>query len=99
MLINVKDSCLLLIDVQEKLIPAIFQHEQITANCAWLLDVAHELQVPVLWSEQYPQGLGETIPTLKSRLPGTAMVKQHFSCAADEICLTQIMNAGKAKFY
>lgn len=57
-------SELLLIDVQEKLIPLIAGNEQVVKRCRFLLEVARLLEVKTLVSEQYPKGLGKTIEPL-----------------------------------
>jgi nicotinamidase-related amidase len=96
MLLNAKDSCLLLIDVQEKLTPFIHEAEKIIKNCAWMMRLAQRLHVPVLVSEQYVKGLGPTIKELKELAPvENFMEKVHFSCAADATCLAKINLAEK----
>ncbi len=91
MLLNAQHSCLLLIDVQEKLIPKIMEHEQLVANCRWLLQLAKRLNVPILGSEQYPKGLGHTVAELHELVPTDAWLeKVHFSCASDDGCLKRI---------
>ncbi|RUR11965.1 hydrolase [Legionella sp. km772] len=81
MLLNRKDSLLLLIDVQEKLVPFISNKEQCIPRCEWLLKLAAKMQVPVFASEQYPKGLGSTISELYSYIPSTEFIeKVHFSC-------------------
>lgn len=91
MLIHPNKSCLLLVDVQEKLLPAIDGADTLLDNCCWLLDVANRLNIPVVASEQYPQGLGHTVDTLRSRLPQEQVFgKLAFSCAGDEPCNSAI---------
>lgn len=87
MLIHPNTSCLLLVDVQEKLLPAIDNAEAVLKNCGWLLDVGNRLRIPVIASEQYPQGLGATVEPLRSKLPAEQVFsKQSFSCAGDSQC-------------
>ncbi len=73
------DSALLVVDVQEKLVPAIIASARIVWNMRRLIDGAKLLGLPVVASEQYPQGLGPTIPELASRLEPRA-AKVSFSC-------------------
>ena len=81
MLLNKDESILLLIDVQEKLTPHVLDSADLIARCDWLLKLAQRLEVPILASEQYPKGLGPTIPQLISYFPkGDAVEKIHFSC-------------------
>ena len=67
--------------------PHIYRHESVIANTAWLLEIAAELGIPVLVSEQYPKGLGPTVSMLRDLVPPEAfMEKTHFSCADAPEC-------------
>lgn len=96
MIIHPDKSCLLVIDIQDKLVPAISNAEQMLANSADLIEIAALLKVPVLCSEQYPKGLGGTIERIRSVLPADTrmMEKLSFSCAADSSC-NQTINSIK----
>ncbi len=84
MLIRAGTSALLIVDVQSRLLPAIHEGPRVLANCIWLAQVAQRLDVPVIASEQYPQGLGHTAPELAAVLPPEGLrTKVHFSCVAD----------------
>lgn len=61
-------SALVLIDLQEKLAPAIDGADDIIANSTRLADYASELAVPIIVTEQYPAGLGRTLPDLREKL-------------------------------
>jgi nicotinamidase-related amidase len=99
MLLQKQDSCVLLIDVQEKLFPLVQQHEQLLSNCQWLLSLAKQLDVPTLISEQYPQGLGSTVAALRELLPtNEPMTKMHFSCVADDACWQRIQAVEREQF-
>jgi len=78
-LMSRSDSALLVVDVQEKLVPAIMTAARIVWNVRRLIDGAKLLGLPVVASEQYPQGLGPTVPELASRLEDRA-AKLSFSC-------------------
>ena len=65
MLLDAQRSVLLVIDVQEKLLPAIHDHEAVAASVAWLVRVAQKLGVPVAATEQYPKGLGALVPAMR----------------------------------
>lgn len=83
MLMNARDSALLVIDVQERLLPHIHDWQRVLENAMWLVKVAQRLDVPVMASEQYPKGIGKTHPDLAALLPAEAVVeKMHFSCVA-----------------
>ncbi|ASQ46123.1 hydrolase [Legionella clemsonensis] len=84
MLLEREQSCVLLIDVQEKLAPHVRESEKLLARCAWIIRLATELKVPLLVSEQYPKGLGSTIEPLKSLVShAQCSEKVHFSCCRD----------------
>ncbi len=73
------DTALLVVDVQEKLIGSILDGPRVVWNVRRLIDGAKILGLPVLGTEQYPQGLGPTVPELAERL-GTPPSKLTFSC-------------------
>src|SRR5215467_8660572 len=80
------DTGLLVVDVQQKLIGLIDGQARIVWNIRRLIDGAKLLGLPVLASEQYPQGLGPTVPELAARLE-RVFDKTAFSCGGcDELC-------------
>lgn len=84
MLIEAKRSGLLVVDVQERLAPAIAGREEVIAACTVLIEAAGRLGVPVLASEQYPKGLGPTVEPLRSRLdPATILPKTAFAATGE----------------
>ena len=85
MLIDAAKSFLLLIDMQERLLPAMAGAQELQRRCSILLNAAKRLDVPVAVSEQYPKGLGHTVQRLRDEL-GNAPVfeKAAFSCWRDE---------------
>jgi nicotinamidase-related amidase len=78
--LNATNSALLVVDVQEKLLPAIPDSPRLLLNLSFLLDAARALGVPILATEQYPKGLGPTHPTIIERLPPALPAKVEFSC-------------------
>jgi nicotinamidase-related amidase len=83
------DQCaLLVVDIQEKLLPPIFQKEQLLRNSQLLIRAAGVLKVPAIVSTQYSKGLGGTVPEIASLLPETAAIdKDRFSCfGSDAFC-------------
>lgn len=95
MLMRREDSVLLVVDLQERLLPAIDDWRRVLDNALWLVRVARRLGVPVIASEQYPQGLGHNHPDLLAELPpGSVATKTHFSCVAAD-CLKDLPGAGR----
>lgn len=81
MLLDRDQSLLLVIDMQERLMPAIADGEACLARARLLLQIAGLLEVPTLVSEQYPRGLGHSISALLPWPPGTRVLeKASFSC-------------------
>jgi nicotinamidase-related amidase len=81
MLLEKDKSCVLLIDVQEKLTPLVREPQALIARCQWLIRLAKDLNVPRLASEQYPSGLGPTVEPLRSLVSADEFVdKVEFSC-------------------
>ena len=80
MLLSADQSLLLIVDMQEKLAPAVLRAEAAIERAALLLQGAARLELPVLISEHYAKGIGHTVPALLSLAPeGAAFDKIHFS--------------------
>ena len=80
---------LLVVDIQEKLLPPIFQKDQLVRNSKLLIRAAGMLKIPAVMSTQYAKGLGKTVPELASLLPETeAIDKDRFSCFGSEAFCT-----------
>ena len=75
-------AVLLLIDLQERLMPVIHDHEAVVARAVRLAEAAALLDVPVRATEQNPAGLGPTVPPLAG-YPQAVMAKTTFSAAGD----------------
>ena len=97
MLVEAAKSSLLLVDMQERLLPAMSGGDRAAAHCAILLKAAQALAVPVTVSEQYPRGLGPTVPGLKQEL-GDAPVfaKLSFSCWRDATIKDRLIDLHEA---
>jgi len=84
MLIRRPDSLLLVVDIQQKLAPAIHDSERVVANSVRLLDGARQLGVPAFVSEQYVKGLGPSLEAIRAAaVDARFFEKTHFSCAAE----------------
>lgn len=79
-----EDSALLLVDVQERLLPAMPAPERLTDRIERLLRGATALGLPIVISEQVPEKLGPTVSPLPEAAPGALRLsKKHFSCLRD----------------
>jgi nicotinamidase-related amidase len=75
---------LVVIDYQEKLLPHIFNADAILAQALKLIEFAKALSIPVLCTEQYPKGLGHSVPAISDALADVdAMDKTSFGCMGD----------------
>ena len=86
--IQVDECALVVVDIQEKLLPPIFNKEQMVSNSQLLIRFAQIFNIPVLLTTQYTKGLGPVIAEIASLVPGTAPIdKLEFSCfAKDTFC-------------
>src|SRR5208282_4403040 len=77
---------LVVIDIQEKLLPPIFQKEQLLRNTKLLIRAAQVLKIPAMVTTQYSRGLGNTVAEIAALLPETeAMDKDRFSCFGNDM--------------
>jgi nicotinamidase-related amidase len=84
---------LLVIDVQERLLPRIHEHASVTAQIVRMLRIAAELRIPVTLSEQYPQGLGRTVAEVRAAAEDAPTVqKAAFSVCGETAPLERLSN-------
>jgi nicotinamidase-related amidase len=93
-LMSAGNTALLVVDVQERLVRAIASQEGVVWNIRRLIDGAKVLGLPVVGTEQYPQGLGPTVPELADRL-GPVPSKLTFSCGGCPEIFDTLRAAGK----
>jgi len=82
------DQCaVVVVDIQQKLLPPIFEKERLLRNSQLLIRLAQILNLPVLATTQYVKGLGSTVPEIASLLPQAPIDKLEFSCfGSDRFC-------------
>lgn len=80
-------TALLVIDVQERLVPTIVDRDRLVTNCAIMLRMAAEFGLPYFLTEQYPRGLGRTVEEVAHAMtdPSRRIEKTRFSAAVDLI--------------
>ena len=83
MLLDASKSSLLIVDIQERLLPAMFEGERVVARTQILLRTAEALEIPVTISEQYPKGLAKTVSAIASN-SAQVFEKTSFSCWRDD---------------
>lgn len=79
------ECALIVIDIQEKLLPPIFERERVVKNSQLLIRAAGILKIPTIATTQYARGLGETVSDVKSLLPSEPIDKQMFSCFGSDV--------------
>jgi len=84
---------LIVIDVQERLAPAIAAAPRVVARIAALIEKAKESGLPILASEQYSQGLGATVPALRRLLAAEDVIEKIHFAASREAAFTQALHA------
>lgn len=80
-LLRPEECALAVIDIQEKLLPPIWESERMVRNSQLLIRMASAMNLPVLVSTQYAKGLGQTVPEIASLLPNVNVIdKLEFGC-------------------
>ena len=85
-------SALVVIDMQERLMPVVAEGEAVTRAAGILIEASRQLDVPVVVTEQYPKGLGSTVDAIAGLLPNDAAVveKMTFSAARNHDFASQL---------
>jgi nicotinamidase-related amidase len=82
-----EECALIVVDIQERLLPPIFEKDRLLKNAQLLIRLAGILEIPIIATTQYAKGLGETVGDVKLLLPSAAIDKQSFSCfGSDAFC-------------
>ncbi len=91
-------SMLIIIDVQEKLLRVMYEREALLRKLLQMVQGARELGLPIVWSEQYPEGMGTTVPEVTELLSGLhPIAKRTFSCCAHPPLLDAIRKPGRTQ--
>jgi len=84
-LISKEGTVLVIIDVQEKLFPHMAEKERLVKSLEKMISFAEIMKIPILLTEQYPRGLGHTIPEVRKLVPHLQPIeKVEFSCLGSE---------------
>lgn len=87
-------TSLVLVDVQERLAAAMGRRQEVVQNILLLIQTACRLGIPIVHTEQYPKGLGLTVPEVASLLKTAPIEKTTFNCCAVESFLSALKRAG-----
>ncbi|UCE39629.1 MAG: hydrolase [Thermoplasmata archaeon] len=102
-ILSMENTALVIVDVQEKLLPYVVDKDKVTENVNMLIKFADIYDIPIILTEHYPKGLGTTVPEVKEVLKNYApLEKVIFSCCGakgfisrlNELNVKRIMLAG-----
>lgn len=94
--LSAENTVLVAIDFQDRLFPVMHEKEQLLDNTLKLIRGMQALDVPVLLTEQYPKGLGPTLPEIKGLLPDAQPIqKTCFSCCDNDEFLRALESLGR----
>jgi nicotinamidase-related amidase len=92
-------AVLVVIDIQERLVPAMPQkvYGHLRNTVAMLAEAAKLLKVPVVTTEQYPKGIGHTVPELAESCGGKIVEKVSFGCCGEPDFLAALKESGRSQ--
>jgi len=96
----VDDTLLLVIDIQERLLPQIADGKNVADAAAKLIRAAGVLGVPIVATEQYPKGIGPTVACIRDAFPAGAfrpLEKLTFSCCGSEPIVAALAASGRTR--
>ncbi|CAN5913986.1 hydrolase [soil metagenome] len=83
--LTARDGGLLVVDIQEKVLSRIAYRDLVVANAVRLVKAAQILSIPAWATEQYPEGLGPTVPELAALIPDRPSKTTFHCCAVGEV--------------
>jgi len=96
MLLDRERCFLLIVDMQERLVPAVLDREAVVGNALRLVTVARRLAVPVLMTEHCPAKIGPLVPELRGAVGAEAILpKVHFAAAREPDCAARFAALGR----
>ncbi len=96
-MITKENSCFLVLDMQSKLFPHIYDFHGLEITSLKIIEGMKNLNIPILVTEQYPKGIGATIPSVQTALDEDykPIEKLTFSCCGEEQFLHKLKSLGK----
>ena len=92
------DAVLLIIDIQERLAAVMEKKDQVLKNCLHLIELAKMQNIPIVVTEQYPRGLGRTVPEIQAALSEYRPIeKTAFNCCGEPAFLAEIKKLNRRK--
>jgi len=94
-MLEIDKTCLVVVDVQGKLAELMWEKESLFKNIEILVKSANILDMPILWCQQYPKALGDTIEQVAAHLQDISPCdKMSFSCCGNEEFADKLHAAG-----
>ena len=95
--LSADDTVLMVIDIQERLIPAMKYGEQVIHNTNILISLAQKMGIPIIVTEQYPKGLGKTVPVLSDQLSGASSFEKNTFTGCTPEVLAALQELGRKR--
>lgn len=90
------EALLVIVDIQERLAVAMTEKERVVTNTLHLIESAKLLGVPLLITEQYPKGLGPTVPEVRNAVQSYAPIEKiSFSCCGEKFFMEAVQETSK----
>ncbi|MHC4621263.1 MAG: hydrolase [Planctomycetota bacterium] len=97
-MLDIAESCLVVVDVQGKLAQLMYDKDALFKNIAILIKSAQILDIPILWCQQCPDALGPTVPEITELLcDATPIDKSCFNCCGEERFNTALQKLGRSQ--
>lgn len=95
--LNKEEAVLIIIDIQERLVPAMNMGERTTKNTNVLISMAKDMDIPIIVTEQYPKGLGSTVPQIEENLEGAKKFEKNTFSGCTEEVMAKLHESGRKK--
>jgi nicotinamidase-related amidase len=91
-----EETAAVVVDIQERLLPHIYQWEQILQNCLKLIDGLQILSIPFVVTQQYTKGLGPTEPSIVNKITQFSYLEKNtFSCYEEPVFKEKLSASGR----
>jgi len=95
--LNREEAVLVIIDIQERLVPAMDRGERAIRNTNVLISMAKDMDIPIIATEQYPKGLGSIVPQIEENLEGARKFEKNTFSGCTEGVMANLHESGRKK--
>ena len=92
-----EEAVLVVIDIQEKLVPVMSQKEKVIKNTNVLISMAKSMDIPIIVTQQYSKGLGNTVPQIDENLEGAMKFEKNTFSGCIEEVMDSLEKTGRKK--